>query len=113
MTTTPMPVQRQQFLKSLGIELTIIGGPMYTCNNPELVAVVSEGGGIGVLQPITLTHVFGYDFCEGVRAIRGLTVKPIGMNALIEQSSSKYRLRIEQWIDIALEKGVRFFNFSW
>ena len=85
---------------------------MYPCSNPELVAAVSEAGGIGVVQPISLTYVHGYDFREGLRLIRRLTSKPIGMNALIEQSSKTYRERMERWIDIALEEGVRFFVTS-
>ena len=34
------------------------------------------------------------------------------MNALIESSSGRYRRRMEEWIDIALEEGVRFFVTS-
>src|SRR4029079_4745784 len=36
----------------------------------------------------------------------------IGFNALIEQSSDTYRKRMERWVDIALEEGVRFFVTS-
>ena len=85
---------------------------MYPCSNPELVAAVSEAGGIGIVQPISLTYVHGHDFREGLRFIRRLTAKPIGMNALIEQSSTTYRKRMERWIDVALEEGVRFFVTS-
>ncbi len=85
---------------------------MYPCSNPELVAAVSEAGGIGVVQPISLTYVHGHDFREGLRLIRRLTSKPIGMNALIEQSSKSYHERMQRWIDVALEEGVRFFVTS-
>lgn len=85
---------------------------MYPCSNPELVAAVSEAGGIGVLQPISLTYVHGYDYRDGIRKIRALTSKPIGMNALIEQSSKTYFERMQKWIDVALEEGVRFFVTS-
>jgi nitronate monooxygenase len=34
------------------------------------------------------------------------------MNALIEQSSRTYRARMERWVSIALEEGVRFFITS-
>lgn len=95
-----------------GVEVPLICGPMYPCSNPELVAAVSEAGGLGVLQPVTLTYVFGYDFREGIRKIRSLTDRPIGMNALIEGSSETYRKRMTEWIDIALEEGVRFFITS-
>lgn len=95
-----------------GVDVPLICGPMYPCSNPELVAAVSEAGGLGVLQPVTLTYVFGYDFREGIRKIRSLTDRPIGMNALIEGSSETYRKRMTEWIDIALEEGVRFFITS-
>jgi nitronate monooxygenase len=85
---------------------------MYPCSNPELVAAVSDAGGLGVLQPVTLTYVFGWDFREGVRHIRTLTDRPVGMNCLIEASSKAYRTRMEKWLDIALEEGVRFFVTS-
>ncbi len=98
--------------RHLGIEVPLICGPMYPCSNPELVASVSEAGGIGVVQPISLTYVHGWDFREGLRHIRSLTTRPIGMNALIEGNSKTYRRRMEGWIEIALEEGVRFFVTS-
>jgi NAD(P)H-dependent flavin oxidoreductase YrpB (nitropropane dioxygenase family) len=98
--------------RDAGIEIPLICGAMYPCSNPELVAAVSEAGGIGILQPISLTYVHGYDFREGIRLIRRLTAKPIGMNALIEQSSKTYHERMIRWIDIALEEGVRYFITS-
>lgn len=95
-----------------GIEVPLICGAMYPCSNPELVAAASEAGGIGILQPISLTYVHGYDFREGLRYMRRLTSRPIGMNALIEKASRKYHERMVEWIDIALEEGVRFFVTS-
>ena len=85
---------------------------MYPCSNPELVAAVSDAGGIGIIQPISLTYVHGHDFREGIRLVRSLTSQAIGMNALIEASSRAYRARMERWIDIALEEGIRFFITS-
>jgi nitronate monooxygenase len=95
-----------------GIEVPLICGAMYPCSNPELVAAVSDAGGIGIVQPISMTFVHGHDFREGLRLIRRLTDRPIGMNALIEQSSKTYRERMARWVDIALEEGVRFFITS-
>ena len=95
-----------------GIELPILCGAMYPCSNPELVAAASDAGALGIVQPISLTYVHGHEFREGLRLIRRLTPRPIGMNALIEQSSRSYRTRMERWIDIALEEGVRFFVTS-
>lgn len=95
-----------------GIEVPLICGAMYPCSNPELVAAVSEAGGIGIVQPVSLTYVHGHDFRAGLRRIRDLTSKPIGMNALIEQSSKAYRERMVRWVEVALEEGVGFFVTS-
>ncbi len=103
---------RTALTEHAGIEVPLICGAMYPCSNPELVAAASEAGGIGILQPVSLTYVHGYDFREGLRYMRRLTSKPIGMNALIEKASRKYHERMVEWIDIALEEGVRFFVTS-
>lgn len=106
------PGLRTRLTEHAGIEVPLIGGAMYPCSNPELVAAVSEAGGIGIVQPVSLTFVHGHGFREGLRYIRRLTARPIGMNALIESSSRAYERRMEEWVDIALEEGVRFFVTS-
>ena len=85
---------------------------MYPCSNPELVAAASDAGAIGVVQPVSMTYVFRHDYREGLRLIKKLTPRPFGVNALIEQSSKTYRERLEKWVDISLEEGVRFFVTS-
>lgn len=95
-----------------GIEVPLIGGAMYPCSNPELVAAVSEAGGIGIVQPISLTYVHGHDYVEGLRYLRRLTARPIGFNALIEASSRAYHQRMVRWVHLALEEGIRFFITS-
>lgn len=100
------------FTRQLNIEVPMICGAMYPCSNPELVAAVSEAGGIGIIQPISLTYVYGRDFREGLQYIRRLTARPIGMNILIETSSQAYHDKMLRWLDIALEENVRFFITS-
>lgn len=103
----------QLFLTHARVETPLICGPMYPCSNPELVAAASDAGGLGIVQPISLTYVHGHDFREGLRLINRLSGgKPIGMNALIEASSETYKRRMENWVNIALEEGVRFFVTS-
>ena len=95
------------------IRVPLICGAMYPCSNPELVGAVSAAGGIGIIQPISLTYVHGHDFRAGVQLTQRVAEgKPVGFNALIEQSSKYYRERMEKWIDVALEEGVRFFITS-
>jgi nitronate monooxygenase len=101
-----------RFTSQAGVRLPVIGGAMYPCSNPELVAAVSNAGGIGIVQPVSLTYVFGHDYREGLRFIRRTTDCPIGVNALIERSSKRYHERVVRWVEIALEEGVRFFVTS-
>jgi nitronate monooxygenase len=107
MTLLDTPLTRR-----LGIEVPLICGAMYPCSNPELVAAVSEAGGIGVVQPLSMIYVHRHDLRAGFQLIRRLTAKPIGMNVLIEQSSRFYLERMRRWVDVALEEGVRFFVTS-
>ena len=94
--------------EALDIEVPLICGAMYPCSNPELVAAVSAAGGIGIVQPLSLSYVHGHEFREGLRFIRRLTSKPIGVNLIIEQSSKTYLQRVHQWLDIALQEQVPF-----
>jgi nitronate monooxygenase len=97
------------FTEHAGVEVPLICGPMFPCSNPELVAAVSAAGGLGMVQPITLTQVCDYGFREGLRYIRELTDRPIGLNLLLERSFRRYQDRMDAWIETSLEEGVRFF----
>jgi len=92
---------------------------MYPCSNPELVSAAANGGGMAIVQPVSLTVVHGFDkpdlnqgLVEGIRYIRSQTDRQIGFNALIEKGNDKYLQRMSQWIDIALDEGIRFFVTS-
>lgn len=98
--------------RQLGIEVPLICGAMYPCSNPELVAAVSEAGGIGVIQPLSMVYVHRHDFAEGLALIRRLTTKPVGMNVIVEQSSKVYLERMQRFVDQAIEGGIRFFVTS-
>jgi nitronate monooxygenase len=98
--------------RQLGIEVPLICGAMYPCSNPELVAAVSEAGGIGVIQPLSLVYVHGHEFRAGLDLIRRLTAKPVGMNVIVERSSKVYEERMQRYVDLAIEGGIRFFVTS-
>lgn len=99
--------------RATGARVPLICGPMYPCSNPELVGAVSAAGGLGVVQPVTLTYVEGLDFREGlIKTMRLANGQPIGMNCLIEGSNRRYRRQMEAWIEIALDEGVRVFITS-
>ncbi len=98
--------------RAAGVTVPLLCGAMYPCSNPELVAAVSAAGALGIVQPVSLTYVYGHDFRAGLHLIRSLTPNPIGMNALIEASSRAYHETMVRWVEIALEEGVRFFVTS-
>lgn len=100
------------FTRDTKVEVPLICGPMYPCSNLELVASVSQAGGIGIVQPVSITFVHKQDFRQALRDIKAITDKPIGMNALIEKSSKRYHEKMVEWVDIALEEDVRFFITS-
>src|SRR6476469_7033141 len=94
--------------RQLGVEVPLLCGAMYPCSNPELVAAVSEAGGLGVVQPISMIYAHRQDLREGIRGIRRLTSKPIAFNAIVEKSSKLYEDQMRRWVDVALGEGVRF-----
>lgn len=100
------------FLQTTGIKTPIICGPMYPGSNPELVAAVSEAGGMGVVQPISMTHIYGHDFRKGIQLIKSLTNKPFGMNFTLLDGNKRYEKRIDEWMNISIEEGVKFFLTS-
>jgi nitronate monooxygenase len=102
----------QSFVDDLGIEVPLICGPMFPGSNPELIAAVSEAGGIGVIQPVTMTFMYKHDLRDGIRKIRELTSKPIGMNFTLMQGVKVYEKRTREWMDIAIEEGIKFFVTS-
>ncbi len=107
-----MPALQTALTHDAKIEIPLICGAMYPCSNWELVAAVSAAGGIGIIQPISLTFVGKQDFRAALQKIKSVTNKPVGMNVLTEKSSKVYLDRMSNWLDIALEEGVRFFVTS-
>ncbi len=99
----------EQFLEHSGVNLPIICGAMYPTSNPELVAAVSEAGGLGIIQPVALQYAHKLPVENGLKYLRSLTQKPLGFNLLVESSSKRYEERMQRWVDLALAEGIRFF----
>ena len=66
------------FLRALGIQLPIVQAPMSGgFTTPELVAAVSNAGGLGC---IGAAYLNGEQILETVRQVRALTDRPFGIN---------------------------------
>jgi nitronate monooxygenase len=99
-----------RFREATGCTVPLLCGAMYPCSNPELVAAVSKAGGMGVIQPLSMVFVHRHEFRAGMALIRGITDRPVGLNVLTEKSLSRvYQKRMEEYVELALSEGVRFF----
>lgn len=87
----------------LGLEVPIILPGMSWISTPQLVAAVSNAGGLGILATGPLT---AEQTREAIREIRMLTDKPFGIGATLLMPGAK-----ENAI-VALEEQVPVINFS-
>ena len=103
----------QQFLQDTGARVPVVCGPMYPGSNPELVAAVSEHGGFGVVQPVTLTSLYGHDFRACLKLIKQLTDQPFGVNfTIFGGANKKYHEQMKEWMEISIDEGIKFFLTS-
>ena len=103
----------KKFLADTGAQTPIVCGPMYPGSNPELVAAVSECGGFGIVQPVSMTSLYGHDFREGLKLIKNLTNKPFGVNfTIFGGANKKYHEQMKEWMEISIEEGIKFFLTS-
>jgi len=76
---------KTEITKMLGIEYPIIAAPMFLVSNPELVAAVSNAGGLGTMPALNYRKV--EDFEEGLKKTLDLTDKPFGINIIVNKSN--------------------------
>jgi NAD(P)H-dependent flavin oxidoreductase YrpB (nitropropane dioxygenase family) len=88
----------------LGIEYPIIAAPMGPdLSGPELVAAVSNAGGLGILQAQLCAPPL---FREEIQRIRTLTDKPFGVNVLLH-------FPIEDQVAVCLDERVPVLSLFW
>ncbi len=69
--------------RDLGIDLPIIGAPMFLVSYPDLVCAVSNAGGIGTMP--ALNYRTTDELRAGLTEIRSRTSKPIGINLILHK----------------------------
>jgi len=85
------------------IEYPVILSGMSWVSTPELVAAVSEAGGLGILATGTLSLD---DVRAGIKKIRELTDKPFGANVTL------YFPGAERNVEVLIEEKVPVVNYS-
>jgi NAD(P)H-dependent flavin oxidoreductase YrpB (nitropropane dioxygenase family) len=96
-------VLRTRLCERLGIEHPIVAAPMGFVSGPELVAAVSEAGGLGILSFNGLPPAL---LREEIRRVRALTAKPFGVNLLLPFCG-------HESVEACLEEGVPVLSFFW
>ena len=91
-----------------GIKYPIIAGGMHLLSRAELVAAVSNAGGLGILASTTFETK--EDLREEIRKTKSLTNKPFGVNLnlfpMMRQRS------VEEDIDLFIDEGVEVVESS-
>jgi NAD(P)H-dependent flavin oxidoreductase YrpB (nitropropane dioxygenase family) len=91
-----------------GIKYPIIAGGMHLLSRAELVAAVSNAGGLGILASTTFETK--EELREEIRKTRSLTKKPFGVNLnlfpIMRQRS------VEEDIDLFIDEGVGIIESS-
>src|SRR6185295_336787 len=97
-------VMKTALCDTLGIDHPIIAAPMGPdLSGPELVAAVSNAGGLGILQAQFCPPA---RFREEIRRVRALTAKPFGVNLLLH-------FPIEDQVVVCLEERVPVLSLFW
>lgn len=90
----------------LGIRYPIIGAPMFLVSNIDMVAAISEAGGIGTFPALNFRPLDAYQKALG--ELRQRTNRPIGVNVIVNQSNQ----RQADDLRLALDAGVQLFITS-
>src|SRR4030081_1279025 len=87
----------------LGIEIPILQAGMATYTSAELVAAVSNAGGLGIIGALGRNRD---DLRDEIRRVRALTSKPFGVNHVV--------CRIDDpCVELTLAQRVPVISLSW
>lgn len=89
--------------KMFDIKYPIVQGGMLWVSRAELVAAVSNAGGLGILTALSFSDP--EDFRAEIRKTRKLTDKPFGINVTLLPTLEK--VSCENFFTVAIEEGVR------
>ncbi|MGC5323597.1 NAD(P)H-dependent flavin oxidoreductase [Micromonospora arida] len=94
---------RTALCDQLGIDLPIVQAPVGSASVPELVAAVSEAGGLGMLA---LTWQTPDQARRSIRRTRELTTRPFGANLVLD-------FPVDDLLTVCLEEKLRIISTFW
>ena len=94
--------------KKLGIKYPLIGGTMMWITTPELVAAISNAGGLGILA--SAIYQTKDEFAEAVDLTKKLTDKPFAVN--INLFPSMRAIDNNEYIDVLIDKKINIVETS-
>ena len=94
---------KTRITEMFGIQYPIIGGGMLWLSRAELVAAISNAGGLGILSSATFPTVG--EFREEIRRTKSLTNKPFGINFPLIPAARP--LDMNAYIDAMIDEGVK------
>jgi NAD(P)H-dependent flavin oxidoreductase YrpB (nitropropane dioxygenase family) len=95
-------VFKTRITEMFGIEYPIIQGALMWLSRAELVAAVSNAGGLGIIA--ALTFPTAQELREEIKKTKSLTDKPFAVNITLLPTIQPRSL--EEYIDTAIEEGV-------
>jgi enoyl-[acyl-carrier protein] reductase II len=109
----PEIMRKNRISELLGIEHPVIQAPMVWITCAELVAAVSNAGGMGVIGPNAGERTVTTDVVETGERLRrqilktkSLTNKPFGVNVVADHSAPGGGHYSDQCVKVILEEGV-------
>ena len=93
---------KTRITEMFGIEYPIIQGAMMWLSRAELVAAVSNAGGLGIIA--ALTFPTAQELREEIKKTKSLTNKPFAVNITLLPTLQPRSL--EEYIDAAIEEGI-------
>lgn len=86
----------------MGIKYPVLQGAMQWLSRAELVAAVSNAGGLGILSALSFAD--GKELRQEIRKVKRLTGLPFAVNITLLPTIRA--INIDEYIDAALEEGV-------
>ncbi len=91
---------RTSFTDLLGCQYPIIAGPMFLVSDENLVAAVSNSGGVGGMPSLNWRTT--EEFRAAVRKVKSLTPKPFAVNLIVNKSN----VRVAADLKVCADEGV-------